>query len=71
MKILSIGTWVCGIGGALIIITGLVSLVSQQTFFGLRHAVNYFHVANSVLLLGILCLLARQACIMNHPKKEA
>ncbi len=65
MKILTIGTWVCGIGGTLIILTGFLSLITQQTFFGLRHAVNYFPVANSVLLLGILCLLAKQACLMR------
>jgi hypothetical protein len=70
MKILTIATWICGIGGALIIITGLTSLLCQQTFFGLRHAVNYFHVANSVLLLGILCLQAKKACLQNRNKES-
>jgi hypothetical protein len=65
MKFFTIVAWFCGIAAALIILTGAISLVSGTTFFGLRHAVNYFHVANSVLLLAILCLLANQACLKN------
>jgi hypothetical protein len=66
MKFYSIVTWICGITAALIILTGGVSLVTGRIFFGLRHAVNYFHVANSMLLLAILCLLAKQACEKNR-----
>jgi hypothetical protein len=65
MKFFTTVAWVCGIAAALIILTGAISLVSGEIFFGLRHAVNYFHVANSLLLLGILCLLAKQACLQN------
>jgi hypothetical protein len=68
MKLFTIVTWICGIAAALIILTGTISLVSGQIFFGLRHAVNYFHVANSMLLLAILCLLAKQACLQNKNK---
>jgi hypothetical protein len=63
MKFFVAVAWICGILGALIIITGTISLISGTTFFGLRHVVNYFHVANSILLLGILCLLAHQGCL--------
>ena len=52
MKFFTIVAWICGIAAALIILTGAISLVSGKIFFGLRHAVNYFHVANSMLLLG-------------------
>ena len=65
MKLFTIVSWVCGIAAALIILTGAISLVSGETFFGFRRAVNYFHAANSMLLLAILCLLARQACLNN------
>ncbi len=65
MKFFVIVAWICGIAAALILLTGAISLVSGKTFFGLRHAVNYFHVANSTLLLAILCLLAKQACWQN------
>lgn len=65
MKFFIIIAWICGIAAALIILTGAISLVSGKTFFGLRHAVNYFHVANSTLLLSILCLLAKQVCLQN------
>jgi hypothetical protein len=69
MKFFTIVSWICGIAAALIILTGAISLVSGQIFFGLRHAVNYFHVANSILLLAILCLLANQACLQNKNKQ--
>lgn len=65
MKFFIIVAWICGIAAALMILTGGISLVSGKIFFGLRHAVNYFHVANSTLLLAILCLLANKACLQN------
>jgi hypothetical protein len=65
MKFFIIVAWICGIAAALIILTGGISLVSGKIFFGLRHAVNYFHVANSTLLLAILCLLANHTCLNN------
>jgi hypothetical protein len=70
MKFFTTISWICGITAPLIILTGAVSLLSGKTFFGLRHAVNYFHVANSILLLAILCLLAHLVCLQNR-KKEA
>ena len=68
MKFYTIITWICGVAAALIILSGMISLVSGKIFFGLRHAVNYFHVANSLLLLAILCLLAKQVCLQNKNK---
>jgi hypothetical protein len=68
MKFFTFVAWICGITAALIILAGSISLVSGRIFFGLRHAVNYFHVANSILLLAILCLLANQACLQNKNK---
>jgi hypothetical protein len=65
MKLFVAVAWSCGILGALIIITGTISLISGITFFGLRHVVNYFHVANSILLLGILSVLAHQGCLIK------
>jgi hypothetical protein len=65
MKFFITVAWICGIAAALIILTGAISLVSGKIFFGLRHAVNYFHVANSTLLMAILCLMAKQACLQN------
>lgn len=69
MKFFTVVSWICGITAALIVITGAISLLSGKTFFGLRHAVNYFHVANSMLLLGILSLLAKQACLQDTNKQ--
>jgi len=66
MKFFTVVAWICGITAALIVLTGAISLLSGKTFFGLRHAVNYFHVANSMLLLAILCLLAKQTCLQDR-----
>lgn len=65
MKLFTVAAWVCGILATLIIIIGTVSLLSGQTYFGLRHVVNYYHVANSILLLAILCVLAHQGCLLK------
>jgi hypothetical protein len=65
MKFFITVAWICGIAAALIILTGAISLVTGKIFFGLRHAVNYFHVANSTLLMAILCLMAKQACLQK------
>jgi hypothetical protein len=69
MKFFITVAWICGIAAALIILTGAISLVTGKIFFGLRHAVNYFHVANSTLLMAILCLMAKQACLQNKNNK--
>jgi hypothetical protein len=65
MKILKIAAYVCGIFASIVLILGIISLLSGTTLFGIRHVVNYFHVANSSLLLAILCVLARQGCIQK------
>jgi hypothetical protein len=62
MKVFQIAAWVSGILAFLIILTAALSLF-VGTLFGIRHVVNYFHAANSLLLLAILCVLARQGCI--------
>jgi len=41
------------------------TLITGNNLFGVKHEVNYFIVANSLLLLGILCVLAKQGCIQK------
>ncbi len=62
MKILNVLTWAGGIGAVLIIAVGTLSLLSGQNWFGIRHEVNFFHVANSLALLAILCAVAGLSC---------
>jgi len=65
MKLFSILAWTCGIFAGVILVIGIVSLLSGVTMLGIRHVVNYFHVANSILLMAILCVLARQGCVIK------
>lgn len=62
MRLFSTVAWICGILSVAIIIVGVIALLLSTNPFGIRHEVNYFHVANSLLLLGILCVLAGQGC---------
>jgi len=65
MKFFVLIAWTCGIVAALIMITAAISLISDSTLFGVRRVVNYFHATNSILLMGILCVLAHQGCQMR------
>jgi hypothetical protein len=65
MKLFKVVAWACGILAAIIIIVGSICLLSGKPFFGIRHMVNSFHVANSLLLMAILCVLARQGCLIK------
>jgi hypothetical protein len=67
MKIFKIIAWISGIFASIVLIVGIISLLTGTTLLGIRHVVNYFHVANSTLLLAILCVLARQGCL--HTKE--
>lgn len=65
MKLYSIVAWTGGVLGVLFMILGAVSLILGNNLFGVRHEANFFVVASSLFLLGILCVLARQGC-ENH-----
>ena len=62
MRLFSTVAWICGSLSVAIIIFGIIALFLGTNPFGIRHEVNYFHVANSFLLLAILCVLAGQGC---------
>jgi hypothetical protein len=65
MKFFYIVAWTCGILGTVIIILGIIYALFGLNALGIRHFVNYFHVANSLLLLAILSLLAKTACCVQ------
>jgi hypothetical protein len=62
MKLFKLAAWVCGIIAVVVIILACISLITGTSLFGFRNVVYYFTVANSFLLLAILCLLAYQGC---------
>ncbi len=58
MKPLSIIAWISGGIGILIVIIAGISLLIGRNLFGFTHLVNYFHAANSFLLIAVVLLLA-------------
>jgi hypothetical protein len=67
MKLFVIVAWISGILAIITMILGTIPLITGNNLFGVKHEANYFIVASSLLLLGILCLLAKQGC---NQKKE-
>lgn len=55
--------WISGIIALLLMLCGLIVFITNSKFLGVNHAVNYFHVANSFLLVTI-------ALLLMQPKKE-
>lgn len=62
MKILKYVSWAGGIVGALLILAGCIGYLAGGVFLGVKHPINYFHVANSILLLAVLCKLLSPCC---------
>ena len=60
MKALHLLAWVSGTVAGILIILGFIAYLSGASFFGVNHVVNYFHVANSLLLISICCLIYRK-----------
>ncbi|MBN1952630.1 MAG: hypothetical protein JW801_15620 [Bacteroidales bacterium] len=60
MKALQYVAWAAGIAAVIVMILGGLALISGSSLFGFNKVVNYFHVANSFLLLAICCLLYRK-----------
>jgi len=65
MKLFSVIVWACGTLAIALMLLGSIALITDNNLFGVRHEANYFIVASSLLLLGILCVLARQGCCCN------
>ncbi|MBN2350029.1 MAG: hypothetical protein JXJ22_14410 [Bacteroidales bacterium] len=58
MKALKWIAWILIVAAVIIIILGIISLIMGRGLFGFVHVVNYFHVANSLLLLAIALFVA-------------
>jgi hypothetical protein len=65
MKTIRIIAWISASVAALIIIFGAISLATGKSLFGFAHVVNFFHVANSFLLLAIVLFIASKQCCCN------
>jgi len=57
MKYLEYLIWIAGILAGLLMILGIISFIFSVRFFGINHVVNYYHVANSFLLVVVCSIL--------------
>ena len=62
MKAFTIVAWISGILAVVLMILGAIALVIGKNVLGVRHEANFYIASSSLLLLGILCVLARQVC---------
>jgi len=53
-------TQISGVLAILLMISGFISFFVQGKFMGVNHSINFFHVANSFLLLTICGLLYKK-----------
>ncbi len=57
MKYLENLVWICGVIAGLLMLLGAIDLIFEVDLVPVNHVVNYFHVANSFLLVSICCTL--------------
>lgn len=62
MKLFIIVAWISGLLAVGMMAIGSIALFMGRNLFSVRHEANFFIAASSFLLLGILCLLAKQGC---------
>jgi len=67
MKYLEYLIWVFGILAGLVLLVGVLDFFSNFEPVYVNHVINYFHVANSFLLVCICCTLY---LIWNKKKEE-
>ena len=60
MKAISYLSWAAGVVAAAMIVMGIISLISNARPFGVNHLINYFHAANTFLLVVICCLIYKR-----------
>jgi hypothetical protein len=62
MKTLRWIAWISASLAGIIIILACISLATGKSLFGIDHVVNYFHGANSFLLIAIALFIATKQC---------
>ncbi|HJX71637.1 MAG TPA: hypothetical protein VJ346_06785 [Bacteroidales bacterium] len=62
MKCLNWIAWIAGIAAGIIVLQAFVDLLFKINLFGVRNIYNYFHIANSLLLIAILCAVYANKC---------
>jgi hypothetical protein len=69
MKILHWIAWISAAIGAVFILFGLIAIIDQEELFlGIRQIINYFHAANSFLLIAIALFIGTKKCECKNDK---
>ena len=71
MKTLNWIAWISGSIGVLIILFAAISLVTGRNMFGFGKVVNYFHAANSFLLITIALFIVVNRCECRYKQVPA
>ena len=69
MKILKGIAWSSGIIAGIILILGTIAFILSIQLFGFKQLVNYFHAANTFLLIAICCTLCANSMCKEEEKK--
>ncbi len=65
MKCLNWISWIAGAVAAIIVLQAFIDLLFKTNLFGVRNIYNYFHIANSLLLIAIFCAIYARKCENN------
>ena len=68
MKTLNWVAWISAAIAAVIILLACISLLIGRVIFGFSHAVNFFHAANSFLLLATALFIVTKKCECKSDK---
>ncbi len=60
MKLINYLSWAAGVVAGALIIVGCLTLIIQRPLFGVNHVINYFHAANTSILVLISCLIYKR-----------
>ena len=70
MKSLKLIAWISGAIAGIIMLLGVIDFLFHWELIKVVKAVNYFHTANSFLLLSICCTLYHHVCVCCKEEKK-
>lgn len=70
MKIFEFFIWIFGVLAGIIIVLAAIAFIFGAKIFGVVHVVNFFHVANTCLLVAICSTLFLQYCEKKCKKED-
>jgi hypothetical protein len=71
MKAIRWIAWISAAVAVVIIILAVISLITCKLIPGVEHGINYFHIANTFLLLAIaLFIVTKHCCTCCSDEKD-